>query len=64
MKNTRVVSAVLSLVLLTGMMGMQAAAYSTDYTIDGNDRIAIPETYLYSYSINVLEGAGPETRIY
>ncbi len=64
MKNTRVVSAVLSLVLLTGMTGMQAAAYSTDYTIDGNDRIAIPETYLYSYSINVLEGAGPETRIY
>ena len=64
MKRLGVMLAVLLLFLLAGTAGLPAAAYDTDYTIDGNDRIAIPQTYRYLYSINGLDGAGEETRPY
>lgn len=63
MKRFRMVLAALSLLLLFGTFGVQAA-YDTDYTIDGNEQIAIPQAYRYLYSINVLQGIGEDTRAY
>lgn len=64
MKYLRRAVVLVSLFLLAGALGIEGAAYSTDYTIDGNEQIAIPQAYAYSYSINVLEGAGEEVRVY
>ena len=64
MKFCRRAMALISLFLIAGAMSVEGAAYRTDYTVDGNEQIAIPQAYTYAYSINVLENAGEEVRVY